>query len=64
MSRTSNEGLALKALEIVCNGNKIPQSILCIEYLISLTNAIVSYRLALLNKKIVKDVSFFPKVRN
>ena len=64
MSLTSNEGLALKALEIFCNGNKIPQSILYIEYLISLTNAIVSYRLALLNKKIVKDVSFFPKVRN
>ena len=40
---------------------KISQPILCIEYLACWKNAIVSCRLALLNKKTVKVVSLFSK---
>ena len=40
------------------------QSILCIKDLICWKNAIASYRLTLVNKKIVKDVYLFNKGRN
>ena len=45
-----------------CHSQYKNPSVLCIEYLICWKNA--SYKLALLNKKIVKDVSLFSKFRN